>query len=821
MRGDPRPLDLERRQGCRSEVVTHEFMIQAGTKLGRYEIRSQLGAGGMGEVYLAYDTKLHRQVAIKFISRDAVNEQANRRLLREARAAATLDHPNICAIHEVAEENGNNFIVMQYVEGETLELRLQRSRLTLKESLRLACQIADAVAEAHERGVVHRDLKPSNIMIDARGRAKVMDFGLAKISHPKVVQSDVETEAILSMPGTILGTVPYMSPEQVQGEMVDRRSDVFSFGVVLYEMLTARRAFDRKSAAAIASAILTEELPPLSQVVSEAPAELERIVRKCVEKNRERRYQTMRDVATDLANCLERDVTPTASQRVESTSRATPVETTRTRAVLTSRAAIVAIAFVVIVIGVVAYWVFSHRSRPVGSAPQIKSIAVLPLRNLSGDASQEYFADGMTEALIANLAQIRALKVISSKSVMTYKGTNRLLPDIAKELNVDAILEGSIQRSGGHVRITAQLIHGQTDAHLWVHEYERQISDVLALENEVARAVADEIRIQITPDERRRLNAARSINPEAHDAYLLGRFHVRKQNEEDLRQAVEYFERATQLAPDYAEGYAALSYALIQRGIFGAKSLRDVESAARIAADTAIKIDGELAEAHAALGNVRVVYDWDWPGAEEEFKRALALDQGSVRTHLHYGHFLMALGRHEEAISEGRNAVEVDPLSAESHSMLGRIFYRARRYDEAIQPLKRAIELEPRSTQHLFRLGDVYTELGRYNEAIAQFEKLREINSRGPADAGIARVFARMGKRHEALEMLKHISTSRVVVASVYAELGMKDQAFATLEKAIDNRDTLLTFIMVDPPLESLHSDPRWHAILRRMKFES
>ncbi|MEK6323140.1 MAG: protein kinase [Acidobacteriota bacterium] len=800
--------------------------LPANTVIAHYRILSPLGAGGMGEVYLAEDTKLDRKVAIKFLPPESTaDEQAKKRLVREAKAAAKLDHPNICSVYEIGEADGRSFIVMQYVEGETLASRIHHKPLELRESLDIVVQVADALAEGHSRGIIHRDIKPQNIMITARGQVKVLDFGLAKILREReVLESESATQSLLSEPGMIMGTVPYMSPEQVRGETLDARSDIFSFGAVVYEVVAGRQPFAAESAAATLSAILTQEAAPLARYTADVPEELQRIVRKCLEKDRERRYQMMRDVAVDLENVRrEREAAQLSGSRGEQTTRTMAAATTdqlsSRHGLFRSRLAAGIVVLALIAIAAIVYALIP-RSGPSTVRFEIKSLAVLPLENLSGDPAQEYFADGMTEAIISNLGRIRALKVISRTSVMRYKGSPKSLPEIARELNVDAVIEGSVQRSGGRVRVTAQLIHAATDAHLWASDYDRDLTDVLKLQSEVARAVADEIRIQVTAEERARLASARSVDPQAQEAFLLGRYHFSKRNEQDLKQAIEYFERATQLAPDYAAAYAGLSDAWLQRGIFGATDFKEVESLSRTAALKAIGLDAQLAEAHISLANIKFDYDWDWAGAEQEVRRALELDPGSLQAHIVYGHLLMALGRHNEAIGEGQSAEQLDPLSSESQSALGRFLYRARKYEEAVPHLKRAVELEPRSVGANFRLGDVYAQLGRYDEAIAAFERIGELrlNERN-FHAGIARVYALMGRQREARQMIGGVKADAINIAAVYATLGDKDEAFKILEKAVEQRNSLLVFLKEDPPFEKLHSDPRWKELLRRMNF--
>ena len=453
-------------------------------------------------------------------------------------------------------------------------------------------------------------------------------------------------------------------------------------------------------------------------------------------------------------------------------------------------------------------------------SPPIGSIAVLPLENLSGDPAQEYFADGMTEALISSLAQIRALKVISRTSIMRYKGVRRSLPEIARELNVDAVIEGTVQRSGGRVRVTAQLIHAATDAHVWSREYERDLTDVLKLQSEVARAVAAEIRIQVTPEERARLASARTIDPQAHEAYLLGKYHLSKSNAQDRKKAIEYFESAIQRSEDYAAAYAGLSSAWVQRGVFEARDFNEVESQARTAALKAIELDDQTAEAHTALATIKYAFDWDWAAAEHEIKRAMELDPGSLDVHINYGLLLMALGRHDEAIREGRSAEQLDPVSSATQSSLGRFLYRARKYEEAVPHLERAVELEPRSLQAYARLGELYAELRRYDDAIAAFEKIKELRGdAGNPSAGIARVYALMGRTREARQLISGVKVQPIILAPVYVALGDREEAFRILAKAVDERNSFLVQLKEDPPFEGLHADPRWKMLLRRMNF--
>jgi TolB-like protein/Tfp pilus assembly protein PilF len=775
--------------------------------LGHFRILSLLGKGGMGEVHLAEDLKLHRKVALKLLPAAFTQDKERvRRFELEARAASALNHPNIITIYEIGEDDQTHYIATEYIAGQTLRALLKQGALPLDTVLDVAVQAAIALAAAHEAGILHRDIKPENIMLRTDGLVKVLDFGLAKLTEARRAEwqaSHLEDASTAS--GVVLGTVRYMSPEQARGQEVDARTDIFSLGVVLYELAAGRAPFTGATASDVIAAILTSEPAPLS----DAPGELERIVGKCLEKERERRYQAAQELLADLKQLQRAREAGAPVAAVESR-----LQQPRRRA---ARRWLAVAALLLSVLAVLGY-VFLFRGAP--TAPEIKSLAVLPLENLSGDTTQEYFADGMTEAIIGNLAKIRALRVVSRPSVMRFKGSRKSLAEIARELQVDAVLVGSVQRASGQMKISTQLIHAATDAHLWADEYERDLSDALKLQSEIARAVATEIRIQVTTEERARLLAARSINPRAYEAYLLGRVHLNRNNEQDWQQAITWFERATQLDPDYAAAYAGLSDVWVQRGVFGVKTFKEIEPQARAAALQALKLNEQLPEAHTALGSLKFYNDWDWAGAEAAFKRALELDPGNLDAHRGYGHLLMALGRHDEAIREGRIAEQLDPLSAETQTALGRFLYRARRCEEALPHLQLAVEREPRSIGANVRLGDCYLQLRRYAEALAAFEKGRELTrDERSFQTHIARVYALTGRGREARQMISGLKTEPILAAAVYTALGDKDEAFRILAQAIEERNSFLTSLKEDPPFEGLHSDPRWKAMLRRMNF--
>jgi serine/threonine protein kinase/tetratricopeptide (TPR) repeat protein len=793
-----------------------------GQRLGHYEVVSLLGEGGMGTVYLARDTKLGRKIALKLLPGYFTSDVDRlRRFEQEARAASALNHPNILTIYEIGETDRTHFIATEFIEGETLRERMAEKPMEIGDVLNVAEQVASALAAAHEAGIIHRDIKPENIMLRRDALVKVLDFGIAKLIKQQSTGMEATTRAMVKTDlGVVMGTVHYMSPEQTRGLLVDARTDIWSLGVVLYEMLARSAPFAGETPSDVVAAILKSEPPGLGDDAREVPRELERIVSKCLEKDCERRYSSVRELLVDLKN-LKRDFD------VEAPTRVAARQETRRRLFLSRRWLAIS-ALVMLVVAALCYLLL-FRGAPPAVSHEIKSIAVLPLENLSGDPAEEYFADGMTEALISNLAQIRALsRVISRTSVMRYKGSGKSLQEIARELNVDAVIEGTVQRSGGRVRVTARLIPAATDSPLWSRDYERDLSDVLKLQSDVARAVADEIRIQVTPEERARLAAARNINPQAHEAYLLGRYFSRT-NEEDLRQAIGHFERAIQLAPDYAAAYAGLSHAWMSRGVFGAKNRKEVMPLARDAAVKAVALDSHLPEAHVALGFVKTL-DWDWAGAEQELTRALELDPNSARAHQEYADLLMALERHDEATREIQRAEQLDPLSSNIQSRYGRVLYRARKYEEALPHVQRAIELDPNPGNSMphWILGELYGQMGRYDEAIASFKKFQSQGGRAlEVSVAIAGVYARMGKQNEARRMLAELRSttdpanfSDAPVARAYAALGDKDEAFKVLFRQVEERNNVATYIKADPPFDSLHSDPRWKELLTRMNLQ-
>jgi serine/threonine-protein kinase len=782
-----------------------------GRQIGCYEILDLLGAGGMGEVYRAHDGGLGRDVAIKVLS-GAYARDPDRlsRLQREARMLALLNHPNIATIHGLEESNGVHFLVMELIPGVTLAERLSSGPIEVEEALEIARQVAEALEAAHKKGVIHRDLKPGNVKVTPEGKVKVLDFGLAKASvggeldlSRTLVPGEVRTEE-----GKILGTPAYMSPEHARGKPVDKRTDIWAFGCVLYELLTARPAFRGETISDTIAAVLERE-PDWQALPPKTPQKVRDLLRRCLQKNSEHRLHDSADARLEIEEVLA------------------PITRAAPRTLSWRLALAFGIAAVVLLVAVAGLELSGWRKQLPNrhGSPHIQSLAVLPLESFSHDPDQEYFADGMTEALITDLAKISALRVISRTSAMHYKGTRLTAPDIAKELKVDGIVEGSVQRSGTRVQITAQLIEGPSDKLLWSKSYERDLRDVLALQDVVARSIADEIEVRLTPQEQARLSNARSVNPEAQEAYLRAVFLARQRGAPDVEKISKYLQFAIEKDPGYAPAYAMLGEA---SGIMAALGLIPRDEAVqrwRAAVQKAIELDDTLAHAHQSLANLREMEDWDWHGAEKEYKRAIELDPSGT-AHGWYAGDLTAMGRMDEAVAAIDRARELDPLSHNANAEVGMTLYYARRYDRAITEALKGIELEPNTPVPHEVLGRVYEQQGQFDRAITEFQKAIAVQTLALTYrlAELAHAYAAAGKSKEArrvLAQMKRASQHSFVpsydLAIVYSGLGEKDEAFRCMDRAFNERPSDMANIKVDPRLDVLRADPRYNVLLRRM----
>jgi serine/threonine-protein kinase len=776
-----------------------------GQTLGHYRILEKVAAGGMGVVYRARDEQLDRDVAVKVLPPGALRDDTARRHFRkEALALAKLNHPNIETVYEFGTQDGMDFLVMEYVPGKTLADRLTGGTLPEKEVVALGMQIAAALEEAHERGIVHRDLKPANIALTEKGRAKILDFGLAKLLRP-VEEGSTET---LTDSHAAAGTLPYMPPEQLRGEPVDARTDIYTIGAVVYEMATGRRAFPEEQTSRLIDAILHQ--PPVAPraLNSRISTELETIILKCLDKDPDRRYQSATELLVDL-------------RRLEpSSSRYTPPPAPPVWGRVAKLVGYGVAGLLVLAVGLTAMNVGGLRDRLLGRlrTPQIRSLAVLPFANLSGDPNQDYFADGMTEALITDLGQIQALRVISRTSVMQFKATQKPLDKIAQELHVDAIIEGSVSHSQNLAQVTARLVYASTDTQLWSKSYQRDLQNVLVMQGEVASAIAHEINVTLTPQEQARLASARPVNPAAHESYLKGRY-LNKGTSSQQRKAREYFEEAIRIDPNYAPAYAGLAdYYLASVQIRPLVSMPQARQLALKALDLA----PELAEAHMELGLIHFYADWDWVAADREFRRTLQLSPSDAEAHRTYSFYLAALARADEAQAESLHAQQLDPLSIWTQITAGYVFYFNRKYDEAIEQCRKVLEWDPNSVGGYDCLGTSYLAKGMYEQSIAAAQEASRLSDNDPTRlVGLGRAYALAGRKPGArtvLDQLRQFSSRTYVspyfFAAIYAALGQNDEAFKWLHEALRERDVYLAWLKVDSAVDPLRRDPRFQELL-------
>ncbi len=776
-----------------------------GKALAHYDIQEKLGAGGMGEVYRARDRRLSRDVALKVLPPDVASEPGRlARLEREAKALAALNHPHIVTIYSIEESDGVRFLTMELVDGRTLDRVVSRDGLPLAEALDLAISLTEALAAAHDKGITHRDLKPANVMVTPEGRLKVLDFGLAKPTTagdalPAGSEFDATIEmsspSPISSEGAVMGTVPYMAPEQLRGDVVDARADLFAFGIMLYEILTGHRPFRGKTSADVSSAILRDTPPPIQTARPDLTPDIERIVSRCLEKDRERRFQTAKDVRNELE--LARRGPGSGSSSVPgggpSTTRAVDPPTT----------------------------------------DETPSIAVLPFANRSRDADDEYFADGLADELLSVLAKIRGLRVAARTSSASFKGKDVTIAEVGSALNVATVLEGSVRKAGKRVRIAVQLVRVGDGAAMWSETYDRTLDDIFVVQDDIAQSVVKELRTTLLgrdADSRESGEAkadvelaarGRGENAEAHRLYLLGQHCQNQETREGLAHAVEHLGRAVELDPTHALAWSALAIARALRAGWGWVDVSEGYEQARDAVHRALALTPDLAEAHLAHCLIQEHHDWDWAGADASARRALELAPGSERALTMATHNANLRGRHEEAESFARRALEKDPLSSRAHMGLGQVLRLQGRHEEAIASIRRVLELAPgRVVAHLY-ISLMLSELARYDEALAeaQLEPYEWAKL-----YGLAVIHHQAGHEAESAEALAELTSryptdAAFQIATAHAGRDERDEAFAWLDRSFERRDPGLPQAYTEPLLRRLQGDPRWDAFMRRMGF--
>ncbi len=725
----------------------------AGKHIGHYHVLSLIGRGGMGAVYLAQDTRLGRQVALKLLRYGLTTDQSHiRRFEQEARAASALNHPNIVTIYDIGEAEVGRFIVMEFIEGRTLR-EVAREPLSPGALVKLGGQMAKALNVAHTAGIIHRDVKPENIMVRNDGYVKVLDFGVARLATARVAGLSVNEEwgyqlldgaSAETNPGTIIGTPAYMSPEQAARESITGATDIFSSGIILYELATGEHPFKRDSQLACLHAIIEEQPITPSRLNPEIPSALEALILRMLGKDPRLRPDAgeVDQTVTEIERALSGGTGTEDGRRFDLAKRHTvrrEQEEVEWRAAFArsrrraSRRLFAISALVALLVAGLIYLLLLRTSLTTVS-PNIRSVAVLPLENLSGDPSQDYFADGMTDEMIANLGKIKALRVTSRTSVMQYKGAKKSLLEIARALNVDGVIEGSVKLVGNRVRITAQLIEAKADSQLWSESYERDVRDILALQDEVARAIAEAVKIKLAPEERMRLSRVRSVDPEAQEAYFKGRYHASKRNEEGLRTAITYYQDAIAKDKLYPLPHIGLADAYHALGTFMVGALPPAESFPKVeaAAREALNLDETLAEGHTFLAVMRL-YRWEWREAEQGFKRALELNPSYALAHSWYAQYLASQGRFDESRAEAKRARDLDPLSPYIIQNVAFMAYLARQYDETIEYGRQALDLDPNYVWAKWRLGTAYVMQSRFQEAVEEGERAAALSRRSPA----------------------------------------------------------------------------------------
>ena len=833
-------------------MLLNQQELKAGQDLGHYKVLSTLGKGGMGEVYLAQDTKLDRKVALKILPAQAFTRDRMERFVREAKAAAALNHPNIAHIYEVGEHDGVNFFAMEFIDGITLREKIYREQTDLSKLLRILQHVAEGLSKAHAVGIVHRDLKPDNIMITSDGHAKILDFGLAKLIEQSMpgAQSAEELSALptamllqSSQPGTVIGTVGYMSPEQAQGRVneIDHRSDIFSFGCILYEAVTREKAFAGKDAIDTLNKIIRQTPTPISEFLPEAPDHLQRIVRRCLAKDADDRYQSIKDVAIELRELrhelgshgsgqavsrIPTDSTADDSNRNEAVTLEAPSSRVSYTVSAIKHRGVIAVILVLLIAAAVGLLLFRRAQT---NDVAIQSIAVLPFQNRSTEPDTEYLSDGLAESLIYRLSQLPNLNVSPTSTVFTYKNKEIDPVKVGNQLGVNAVLSGRIVQRGDNLTISAELVDVRNNKLLWGQQYDRAMSDLLATQREIAREIVENLRLKVSPQEKG-LSKTYTESNAAYQLYLKGRFYWNKRTNESMHKSLEYYKQAIDADPGFALAYSGLAdtYNLISAPEAGGgdESPNEVLPKAKDAALKALEIDPSLAEAHVSLAHPLYYYDRDFAGAEREFKRAIELNPRYPVGHQWYAVYLLGLGRFDEALAEMRRAQELDPLSMSINVWVGWILSFVGQHDQALDQLLKTKEMDPSFLLTRHRLALVYADRKMFDKALAEANELTRISDGRLGTLTLAYVYAKAGMRREALEqinalieMSKHRFVSSAAIGMVYAMLGDKDSAFKWLERANEEHDLLVIRVKYDPRFESLRGDPRLDDLVKKLRL--
>jgi serine/threonine protein kinase/tetratricopeptide (TPR) repeat protein len=786
-----------------------------GQTISHYRILEQLGAGGMGVVYKAHDSRLDRALALKLLPEKLAQQpQALERFRREARAASALNHPGICTIYDIGEQDGRAFIAMEFIDGETLRSHIHGKALPLEEILKLGIQIAEALDAAHAEGIIHRDIKPANIFVTKRGQAKVLDFGLAKLIPKGIARADADFASQSpdsnSIVGIISGTPSYMSPEQVRGDDLDPRTDIFSLGLLLYEMATGRQAFAGGTGGMIIEAVLTRPPVPVRSINLDIPPRLERIIDKALHKDRSQRYQHAADMLADLqrlkrgTDSRRRDRGGDAESVLISTT--SPLSSTGKRRSRTSTVQTGAL-----------------RREPVSKI--IGSLAVLPFENVSRDPENEYLSDGIAGSLINILATVPRLRVMAQSTVFRYKGREIDPQAVGRELNVRAVLTGRMMQSGGSLRIGTELVDVATGARLWGAQFDRKPGDIFLIQDEISNEISGKLRLQLTRAEKKRLIRRHTRDPEAYRLYLQGRHHWNRWTEEGFHKAIGYFQQAVEKDPSYALAYTGLAESYVLLGWNSYLPPKDAFPKGKAAATTALQLDPDLGEAHTPLAAALWLHDWQWQEAQTEFKRSLELNPTYPTANHWHAEYVMTMGRQVEAIAKMKNSQELDPLSLIINVAIGWASYMARRYDEAIEQLLRTVELDPNYPVTHWILGLLYRKTGRYELAITAGEKGVNLSGGSPLmRAALAHTYGESGRAKEALQVLedltelaKHRYVAPHFFAGIHIGLGENDRALEYLEKSYEEHSHWLIYLHLDPSMDALRSNPGFHDLLRRV----